>query len=1271
MVSAGCRVGREVAYDLLFGNLSPAAAANALSKALSMAREALLPLGEEVPRLLRADRAHVWLSQEVPVEIDLVAHEGALRAALGMEPGSRDAALCSALSEHRTLLEDEPYADWAVHPREALELLRQRARLELARDRTRGLGRARPAEVVEAWENCLSHDPASEEAASALVRVYTAAGQRGLASGAYERCRAALEELGLRPSPALEEVRRAIAPVRPATSGLGPGPATSSSISPPPLRHEQRFVSALFAQLTAFAGAGQRPDPEELRETVEGALAAVISEVEALGGMVTSVSGTGLVALFGAPAVHEDDPERAVRAAYRGLSSVGRASEVGGREALSVRIGIETGRAVVGPLRVGTASSYEAIGEVVTIAAALQSAASSGTVLVGPATRAATESIFDWGPSEEVPVAGTKPLTCWYLDRPKPRRSGYHPGRRPVRQARLVGRRRELSTLEEGLRAATSGQGSVAFVMGAPGLGKTRLVQECRRRFMAWVGAGTGRLPLWLEGYGASYASSVPFGLYQQLLSAWAGVAPEEGEEAVRLALGTAMRALFGRAGEYDAWLGQLMGLGLGPGQPDLARLGPEAVQRATFAAMRAVVARLAQAGPTVLVLEDLHWADPISLRLTQEVAAVASDAPLLLLATRRPEPDQGVTALESSLMEKGTCPVRRVELAPLSTDEERELARSLFGGAADEDVIEMLCTNVDGNPLVLEERFSSLVETGVVVRHQSRWSVSGVPQTDVPELLERQVQARLDRLAPTLRDVVTAASVLGREFSFSALEAVAPSSAGLPAALEQLCTAGLLGEVQRAPEPVYRFRHALIQDATYWGMLRGQRRRLHARAAWGLEERSAYRLTEVAAVLGHHYAAAGETDRALHYLEVAADHAASVYANDEAVASYRGALAMMDEPPARANFDDSSFRLRLKLAHILGSTGKFAEACDVVREALNRATPCDRTQSARLYTQLGTFETAAHHYEAAGAALDAAEDLLGEHPEDEGQDVVDVWLEIMVDRRPNLYYWQDKAEKAVAVLAKVRPVVEARGTALHKRTFYMNLAVMEARRIRRVNDELLANARTALALGQGTDDERDLAYVVFILGYLLLWHGDLAEAQEKLETSLRMSERTGDPVLRARCFFFLSVVALRRHDVRGVSQLSAQALAAAEATAFPELVAAAKAAVAWVAWREGRSEEVARLAGSALELWRATPALFSWWWVCLWPLVAVRLEAGDVAEAIAAARELLVPPQHRLPDKLESLVGSAVAAWEALRPEDAHRELAEALELACRSGYA
>ena len=296
-----------------------------------------------------------------------------------------DVALSMALAEDGVLLEDEPYADWALRPREALELVRQRARLELARDRARGRGRSAPEAVIEAWEACLAHDPACEEAASSLMRVYSARGQRQAVSVTYERCRAALEALGLRASPALEEAQRATMPPapRPAPAGAPlPRPAASA-------KEERRLVSVLFAELSGPVGMGRRLDPEDLRQVVGEALSALIAEVEGLGGTVTSVSGAGLVALFGAPEAHEDDPERAVRAGGRILSAIGSGGQPPGLVALSVRVGIETGPAVVGAL--GPGAGYGAVGEVVGTAAAVQSAAKAGSVLVGPVTRAATE----------------------------------------------------------------------------------------------------------------------------------------------------------------------------------------------------------------------------------------------------------------------------------------------------------------------------------------------------------------------------------------------------------------------------------------------------------------------------------------------------------------------------------------------------------------------------------------------------------------------------------------------------------------------------------------------------------------------------------------------------------------------------------------------------------------------------------------------------------------------------------------------------------------
>ena len=828
LVSAGGESRVRPRARRSFLALVPARQLAALSKALSMAHAALSALGPHGKELILGDRNYVWANPAIPLNVDVAAQEEGLHLALAAEPGpQRDDLIVEALAGEGRLLEDEPLADWAVRPREHLEWVRQEGRLALARDRAKGFGRSSPTEVVGAWETCLTHDPTSEEAASALMRLYAAQTKPGLSEATYRRCRAALEQLGLHTSPALEEVWEAIN-----GSGRFPAPIAPSprEIPTPPapvrLPEERRLVSVFFAEVSAHAGF-RGIDLEDLRDMVGAAVSQLITEVERLGGTVTSVSGAGLSAMFGAPVSHEDDPERAVRAAYRVLS------EPDNLDPLSLRVGIELGPAIVGPI--GDRGDYGAVGEVVSAAAAIQSVAKPGSALIGPATRAATEGIFEWGPTDEVaPNFSTKPLVASYLKWPKRRDASGRGHGRPTGHTRLVGREEQLAALDDAVHNATSGEGSVVFVVGEPGLGKTRLVQECRKRFMAWVGAATGRLPLWLEGRCASYASSTPYGLYQQLLCAWIGVAPEEGEKVVRLALERAMRAVFGGQSDHVRFLAHMLGLGEGASGSGTARLSPEALQRATFASIGAVVSRLAAAGPTVLALEDLHWADPTSLRLTEKLADVAGDAPLLLVATRRPEPDPGVSALEHGLETGGRCRFQRVPLSPLSRTDERELARAVVGAASGDEVIETVCTNIEGNPLFMEERFSSLVETGALIRTGTEWSLSGSAVVDVPEVLERLIRSRVDRLSPSLHDVVVAASVLGTEFPLSALQAVVTHNDELHVAAKELIAAELLTQVSQAPEPVYRFRHALIQDATYRGLLRAERRQLHAASSLG-----------------------------------------------------------------------------------------------------------------------------------------------------------------------------------------------------------------------------------------------------------------------------------------------------------------------------------------------------------------------------------------------------------------------------------------------------
>jgi len=1292
LVSPGRRISRDLACDQLFPRLEPRAAARSLSKALSMARTSLAGLGEPGTALLMADLGHIWVAG--PVEVDAETHAAALRAGLAMAPGAdRDETLAAALAEDGELLADEPYAGWAAGPRERLDALRQEARLALARDRAMGSGRSGRDDVLAAWESCLDHDPACEEAAGALVRGYFAQGRPERAVRVFERCRAALEQLGLRISPSLERVYAAAArehsvpAASPAAAPAAPSAAPAQPSPPPrrqaepspqqprprPPREERRPVTVLFAEVAApvsLSGAGAGAlGLEALRDIVGGSLAAVIAEVEALGGTVISVSGRGLEAMFGAPEAHEDDPERALRAAFRALTATAAAADGG----TALRIGVETGPAVVGPVGGGAKVEYGAFGDVVSVAAALQSSARPGSVLAGPATRAVTGHLFSWGAAEEVALGGhPRPLGASYLGAPRARVAERRP--RLGGQATLVDRDTEMRVLDGALRAAVNGHGSVVLLTAEPGLGKTRLVQECRKRFIAWVGAGSGRLPLWLEGRCASYASATPYSLYRQLVASWIGVSPDQPEVRLRPALETALAHLMGNTNLLPP-LARMMGAARGAERQAQDRTGPEELQRMTFGAVRSVVSRFAAAGPTVLVLEDLHWADPTSLRLTLELAKLAADRPLLMLATTRPGAGPEVAAL-ADLAE-----TRQLELRPLSADAATALASSLIGGqVAGPEVFATVLATADGNPLFLEERLSSLLETRALVREQGAWRLRRTDGPEVPQVLERLVRSRVDRLGPAAQEAIRAAAVLGAEFTAPLLAAVLDRQpAALAPVLGELSASDLVHPEQAtAAASRYRFRHALLQEAVYLGLLRAERRDLHARAAAALAAASSDRLPEVAAVLGRHYAAAGDAEQAVRYLELAGDHATDAFANEEAIASFRAALAVTQRPAdadataARA-MAAAAVRLRTRLANVLWRTGRREEAKNEYHAALRLDDAVDPLRRAHLYTRLGRLELTGLDYEAATAAFDAAEALLVDHPGDGDRDraaTADQWLEMMIDGRADMHVMRFEPDQALAVLEAARPVLEVHGTPARRYVFDRLFTQQRLIRNRfQVDDADLARLYSSLRMAEHTGEKKDLGYATHFLGWGLWMRGDLPEARRQLENAHDMAERMGETFLRAVSLQTLTLTALRQHDTEAVRGLLPRAAAAGENADTP--LSAVMACRAWLAWQDGQPDEVIRVADQIASYQPSTINIIgAYRWVYLFPLIAVRLGAGSVSEAVTAARQVLDPVQQALPGDLTAALEAASEAWDRGEPGVAGQHLESALRLARDRNY-
>ncbi|HTT89896.1 MAG TPA: AAA family ATPase, partial [Acidimicrobiales bacterium] len=862
-------------------------------------------------------------------------------------------------------------------------------------------------------------------------------------------------------------------------------------------------------------------------------------------------------------------------------------------------------------------------------------------------------------------------IEACYLGHPKARPTGQSGRRRLARAAALAGREAEMNVVRTAIKEVTSGAGSVLLITGEPGLGKTRLVHECRKLFMAWTGAASGRLPLWLEGRAASYNSSLPFGLYKQLLSAWVGAAPEADEERALQSLTRAMRAAFGpRTDDGEVGLlAQVMGLGSSKVAAGVARLGPEQLQRARFKAFSSLLSQLISYGPTLLALEDLHWADPTSLHLTEEIASLTAKAPLLLVLTRRPEPDAGVSALEGAFNNAADLRLRAVQLEPLPDDAERDLVKTLLDGDAPDDVLAVVRQGADGNPLFLEERFASLRETGALVKDNGqKWRLDLEGPTEIPEAIERLVRARVDRLDAGPREAVVAASVLGPEFALNALHAITDLDGELLPSVSQLCSAGLLVQVATAPESVYRFRHSQIQEATYRGLSKAQRVSLHLRAAWGLEEASTGRLEEVAGLLGHHFALAGEAERAAHYLVVSGDRAAWTFANDEARTSYMWAIDLLSPDPASAV---TTADIWLKLARLAWRLGRFEDSRAACARAARLASADAPLVAARSYCLLAAVETAGHRHGAAAGALDAAEEKLAACPDQGSAEWAEIWVDVQLERS-NLHYWRNEPEAQALVLERARPVVESRSSPRQKVDFYGAVTTQRCRASRyQVDDSLLLDYQKAWAATVDAGLENEKFYVRFGLGFALLWYGDFTGAQEHLEQTLEISRRADDKTLELRVLTYLCCTHLRRHNLEQVKELAVGSEALASELAFPEYGGMAKAMLAWAAWKEGRYSDVEALVGRAMDLWRSCVVHYSWCWAGLWPLVAVRLADDRTEEAFAPAREMLGPDQQRFPAALESVLQKALDTRDSGDAKTAAKELRRALDLACELRYA
>ncbi len=615
---------------------------------------------------------------------------------------------------------------------------------------------------------------------------------------------------------------------------------------------ERKYITALFADVSGYTTLAERLDPEEVKDITGhlfGEIAKVVSKYE---GSIDKFAGDAVMALFGVPRSHEDDPIRAVRAAieiHRVVAEISpEAQERIGRP-LSVHIGINTGLVVTGEIHLEKVAHHVA-GDTLNVASRLCSLAKPGETLIGHTTYAQAEGFFSFEPLEPVKLKGkTKPVLVYRLLSPREVPSKTH--RLSGLRANLIGRKREMARLAEAVDKLLEGQGSVISICGEAGSGKSRLVEE----FKATLDLGVIN---WIEGHAYAYSQNISYFPLIDLINRELGIKESDSPGKVGEKLETRLKELEDLKEDVAPYLGGLLSLNY----PEVEGVSPDLWKSRLHQAIHATMLALSKRAPTIICLEDLHWADTSFLEFLRLTLLEKKYTAIFLCVYRLPFnlfTSQEIMAMKESYQE--------IQVRDLSLAEIQEMVESILKTVTiPEELRKFIQERVGGNPFYLEEMINSLIQSGTLISDNGRWQLARtIREADIPSTIHAVISGRIDRLG-TAKRLLQEASVIGRTVPYEILKRITEHADSLDRFLTEL---ELLDLIRRSPqsEQEYVFKHALIQEVVYSGLLKKDRQIMHQRIGLVMEQVFQDRLPEFYETLAFHFKQGESSHKAVDYL--------------------------------------------------------------------------------------------------------------------------------------------------------------------------------------------------------------------------------------------------------------------------------------------------------------------------------------------------------------------------------------------------------------------